>query len=367
RIDRGFQVYLSAYAECARALDLPGLRLAAFEPGALVRREGDWRTVADPLRRPGLLWSTLKSGIGNWGDRWRVLRLKRELKRASVAEIFERPDISALQTLRERGFSEGMIEGFFRPFFSGIFLENELETSRRVFEFVFKMFGRGYATLPANGIGAIPMQMAHSLDAGRLLLGVPAERVEGRLVHAADGRVFKARAVVLATDAAAVPRLLPEDAPEGAIEFNSTTALYYEAPYSPLPRPTIALNGEQRGLVNNVTVPSDIQPGYAPPGRHLVSVSLLGTHDPDGIRTEVEQQLQDWFGETVRDWQCLTAQVAPDALPRFVGGTCAPRENRARRAERCFRCGDYLHTPSLEGAMIAGRRAAEACIRELGA
>ena len=49
-----------------------------------------------------------------------------------------------------------MIDLFFRSFYGGIFLGRGLRTSSRMFEFTFKMFSRGRATLPAKGMGEIP-------------------------------------------------------------------------------------------------------------------------------------------------------------------------------------------------------------------
>lgn len=52
RIDRGFQVFLTAYPEARRVLDLEALQLQPFAPGALVFRGGKLHTLADPFRRP---------------------------------------------------------------------------------------------------------------------------------------------------------------------------------------------------------------------------------------------------------------------------------------------------------------------------
>ena len=41
---------------------------------------------------------------------------------------------------------------------TGIFLENELKTSSRMFEFVFKMFSEGDTAIPGRGMGMIPKQ-----------------------------------------------------------------------------------------------------------------------------------------------------------------------------------------------------------------
>ncbi|MDQ1612413.1 MAG: hypothetical protein QOG00_2344 [Pyrinomonadaceae bacterium] len=56
-LDRGFQVFLTAYPEARRALDYEGLALKPFYSGALVRAGGEFKKFADPFRHPldGLL------------------------------------------------------------------------------------------------------------------------------------------------------------------------------------------------------------------------------------------------------------------------------------------------------------------------
>jgi hypothetical protein len=57
-----------------------------------------------------------------------------------------------------------MIDRFFKPF-SRNFLENNLETPNRMFDFVMKMFSEGDAALPALGMEEIPKQLANQLPA----------------------------------------------------------------------------------------------------------------------------------------------------------------------------------------------------------
>src|SRR5271166_910876 len=51
-LDRGFQVLLTAYPEAKKILDYEQLDLREFEPGAIVRRDGGFHTISDPIRRP---------------------------------------------------------------------------------------------------------------------------------------------------------------------------------------------------------------------------------------------------------------------------------------------------------------------------
>jgi len=160
QLDHVFQVLLTAYPAALKYLNFESLELQRFMPGATIYKDGKQTTIGDPLRDVSLLFSTLFSGIGSFSDKIKILKLNRRLKKKTVSNIFADKEQSTFSYLVDLGFSLKMIEDFFTPFFSGIFLENKLETSSRMFEFVYKMFGEGYASLPKAGIGAIPKQLS---------------------------------------------------------------------------------------------------------------------------------------------------------------------------------------------------------------
>jgi phytoene dehydrogenase-like protein len=90
QLDRGFQVFLTGYPEAGRMLDYPALQLQPFHPGAMVRYAGGFHRISDPLRRPQDLLSTMMSPIGSFGDKLKVLRLRRDaLRRSSVGRRAE--------------------------------------------------------------------------------------------------------------------------------------------------------------------------------------------------------------------------------------------------------------------------------------
>ena len=74
-----------------------------------------------------------------------------------------------------------------KPFFSGIFLETELATSSRMFEFVYKMFGEGYAALPKSGIEAIPKQLAENLNNTTFTFNSPVASVKDQEITLKNG------------------------------------------------------------------------------------------------------------------------------------------------------------------------------------
>ena len=135
-LDHGFQVLLTAYPAAQKYLNLDALELQKFIPGAVIFNNGKKKTIGDPLRNISLLIPTLFSGIGTFSDKLIILKLNRLLKKTTLSEIFVKAEKTTLQYLRNFGFSEEIINQFFKPFFGGIFLEPELETSSRMFEFV---------------------------------------------------------------------------------------------------------------------------------------------------------------------------------------------------------------------------------------
>jgi len=360
-LDRGFQVLLTAYPEARRVLDYEALKLGAFSPGALVRLGGKLRRVSDPFRQPWAAPATLLAPLGSLKDKLLIARLRSHVRRGTLEDLFTRPETTTLEALHSFGFSERMISTFFRPFFGGIFLETELVTSSRMLEFVFRMFSEGHAALPAAGMGAIPEQLAARLAPGTLRLQARVQSIsEGQVVLASGERVA-ASAVVLATEAPETARLMPGLNPPG---FRATACLYFAADRDPVGKPLLVLNGDGDGPVDNLSVPSAVAPSYAPAGKALISATVVGGADaPDAeLEREVRRHMTGWFGLEVADWKHLRTYRIPLALP--ARRTLEPAALPVRRKPGTYFCGDHRDTPSLQGAMTSGRRAAAALLED---
>ena len=351
-LDRGFQVYLDAYPEAGAFLDLKALDLQPFEPGALIWKRGKLRKLMDVFRRPGALVSSAFQPIGTPLDKLLVAKLRSRLLRKSQEAIWSSPQLTTADYLRDFGFSERMIDEFFRGFYGGIFLEEHLVTSSRMFEFTFGMFARGSATLPAAGMQAIPDQIASRLPKGAIRLGCPVESLEGNIATVAGGKI-SAQRVIVATDGTAASRLVPDRvAPP---RWNSTTCLYFSAPEPPFTEPLIALKGDREGIINHVCVPSVISNHYAPAGKSLISVSVIGDQSRnEGLTEEVSSELKAWFGPTAGEWSYLKSYPIAMSLPIAPPG----HGNADLGAGPVYLCGDHTRSASIEGAIISGLAAA---------
>jgi phytoene dehydrogenase-like protein len=310
----------------------------------------------DVFREPWSLLGSALAPIGSMADKARVALLRFKLRRTSVAAIEKNSAVSTEDYLRHAGFSERMIDVFFRSFYGGIFLGRDLLTSSRMFEFTFKMFSEGHATLPALGMGEIPRQLAGKLNSHTVRLNTRVAQVSENAVVLESGEKIVGGAVVLATDAFAAARLMPRlDAARK--EWRSVTCMYFAADRSPLNEAIIALNGTGEGLVNNVCVPSDISAEYAPSGKALVSVSVLGTPDAADLEAQILSELGTWFGAQTREWRHLRTEKITRALPLHPAGA-HPVDVIERGG--VVACGDYFSNASIEGAIISGQQAADA-------
>ena len=356
RLDRGFQILLTAYPEARRLLNYDALNLHAFRSGAMIRQDEGFTEMTNPMQEPLTLFKTLAAPVGTLSDKLRLLGLMREVNTvARAADFFRDKGTSTLAYLQDYGWSDQMIATFFEPFFGGVFLENDLVTSSNFFRFVFKQFYNGQAVLPAHGMQAIPEQLAAGLPAGTVRLNSPVVALEGQTVLLGNGESLRAGNVVLATDAATADRLLGNTQRR---EYNVTTCTYFAANRSPLAKKMLMLNPNRLSVVHNLCIPSDVASGYAPAGQSLVSVSTQGLDlsDEGKLAADIRLELGGWFGEEVQGWRHLRTYHLPQALVRYeADSTPEPLQ----LAPTLYRCGDYTAYPSLNAALQTGREVAE--------
>jgi phytoene dehydrogenase-like protein len=363
-LDYGFQVLLTAYPETEAQLDYDALDLHPFYDGALVRFDGRFHRIADPFRHLLDAPGTILSPIGTFSDKLRVAKVRTGVGSGSLEALFAREETTTLAALRDRyGFSDNMIDRFFRPFFGGIFFDRSLQASSRMFDFVFRMFSKGQTALPTTGMQALPRQIADDLPDDVIRLNAPVAAVDEQTITLDSGETLTADAIVVATEAPAANALIGGIAPTTA---RSTTCLYYAAPEPPVDDPILMLNGDGEGPINNVAVLSQVAPSYAPEGQALLSVTVLGDPgvDDDRLETRVRRQLGEWYGAEAGTWTHLRTYRVRYALPEQSPPFLTPPERPVRRRRGLYVCGDHRQTASLHGAMITGRHAAEAVLAD---
>lgn len=365
RLDRGFQVLLEAYPEARRVLDYPRLKLRRFYPGAIVRVEGRFHLCPDPWRSPEQLLAGIRSPIGSLRDKLRVMSLRREVLQRSIESLFDEPDQTTVDYLRQRGFSERMIRRFFVPFYGGVFLDRELQSSAKMFLFLFRMFATGYTSVPAAGMGAIPEQLAGDLPSGRLRISTAVQAIRGGQIRLSTGEEIRAEQIVVATERSEANWLTGEGEDAGSREV---ACLYFVAPRLPFRQGAVILNGEEKGVIHNLAFMSQIAPEYGNGDEQLLSATVLSPipKPENQLIQSVRENLRDWFGENALRWRHLKTYRINKAQPILPSGTLNQVHRTRELNDGTIICGDHCDTVSINGALTSGRHAAQLVLNRLG-
>ena len=352
-LDHGFQVLLTAYPAAKKYLDFDALALQEFLPGSAIFKNGKQKIIGDPLRNLSLLLPTLFSGIGTVNDKLKILALNRRLKKKSIQNIFAEKEQTTLAYLENIGFSETIITDFFIPFFSGIFLENKLETSSRMFEFVYKMFGQGNAALPKDGIQAIPKQLFEKLKSTTIIFNTKVKSVENGSIILESGETLKSNFTIIATQASGLVSNLKNQ----ATLWKSCDTLYFEVEKREIKKPLIGLIAMHNALINNIFYHTSLQTS-ATATKELLSVTVIDRQNLTNkqLVTEVQKELKELCNI---DYCTFIKQYnIPMALPKLQDIQYEMLPSETRLTETIFLAGDTQLNGSLNAAMIAGERAA---------
>jgi phytoene dehydrogenase-like protein len=359
-LDRGFQVLLTAYPETKSLLNYNDLDLKKMLPGATVLYDRGSFDIADPFRRPSAAFATLFAPVGTLKDKLNTLWLKNKLQKITIEEIFKQPEQSTIKQLADYGFSPKMIERFYAPFLSGIFLENKLNTSRRMFDFVMKMFSDGDVAIPAMGMEEIPKQLVAMLPKGSIRYNAKVVDIKDNTIIIEDGTILEANQILLATTANTLSKKF---FPEQKMTSHQVTNVYFEASEAPTKKAVVILNAStQKKWVNNLTVLSNVSKAYAPKGKILISVSYNGipTVDDATLAKNMKEELKKWYGEKINSWKMLKTYRIEYALPTQESVKNELAASEIKISDTLFICGDNLLNGSINAALKTGRLAAEA-------
>ncbi len=356
-LDRGFQILLTGYPELSRHLDIENLELNSFAPGARVFKDGKFQVVSDPFRSFFAGLATVTSSAMSFKDKLTLLRL-RYLVIRGTALIPQHEDINVLEHLKTLGFSKKAIKNFFIPLLGGIELDPELKGSARLSLLILKMLFTGTAALPKNGMQAIPNQLATKLGRENILLSTSVRTLEETKAILDSGERINPSHVVIATEAPAASKLLGRETSSS----RSVSCVYFAAPYAPTQTDALLLDGQQTGPALNVAIVTNVAPSYSSNQEALIAAAIPGRFDPEALDS-VMNQMKDWFGEQADTWRHLRTYSIRHGQPDCQPKTPFRRSNQISSTQ--WICGDHRDTPSIQGAMVSGRRTAESLIAHL--
>ncbi len=359
RFDRGFQVLLTAYPEGKRYLDYQALNLKYFEPGAVIFDEQESFLITDPLRNPLKIVGMAFSKVGTFYDKVKMFSLTQALKKKTVEDIFASDSKTTLQYLKSYGFSDQIISNFFKPFFRGIFLEPHLNTSSRMFEFVFKMFSMGNAAVPAKGMGEIPKMLRQQLIRTQIHFDKKVKAVRQGFIELENGESLAADRIIIATQ----PDRVMEQLQGQFAKPKFVTNCYFTTLKSFMARPMIGLIPGEGKLINNVVFMNDVSDEYSPKDRSLLSVTILehSLSEKELIKA-IQAELERISGIKGDYFKYLKTYEIPYALPSLEDMRYSVAFTETKITDHVFLAGDYLLNGSINAAMTSGRLAAEAVI-----
>lgn len=356
RIDRGYQVYFTAYPHAREQIDEERLHLKRYEPGAIIVWDGEHHLVS---RDSPLQFAV--SGFLSTSDKLRLAKWTSNVQWLDQADIDEIPDRTIEQYLHDEGFSNDFIDRFARPFLGGVFLDRSLQTSCRQLLFVWKAMSEGEATVPEQGMEEIPRQLGVTIGHEWLRLGAKVvellkkgDAVTG--VRLDSGEVIESDRVVLACDAMNAGALSGKPIPA---EFLHSITIYFRAAEQPVDGRWVVMSGNMRGITNHVIPLANANSVEA---GNLIGATILGEkpETDEQLAEIVKSEMRVWFpNRDVDSWQLFRAYRAKNAQMVQHPGFQSRLPGNDSGIPGLYYAGEFTTNSSIDGAIESGQECAD--------
>ena len=347
--DIGFQVFNTAYQNTIRLFDENEIKLRMFKPGAVIHDGSSFKLISDPLRDPKQLFVSLFSSLSSFKDKLRVLSLIFDLSNYDIQKD-KSEDMTTIDFLKKRKFSEKFIELFFNPFFAGIFLEKDLITSSKFFKYVFSNFSKGLACIPQNGMQTIPDLIAKNINSDRVLFNRSLEKIEdGKALIFNNGLSLQASNIVLTGGSHEKIGLNP-------VKYNSVENLYFVSDIDIKNGKYIHLFPKDN-IINNIAVLNKISKHYCK-SNNLLSISIIGHNSKDKLDIAlIKKRLSNYFGGNESNYDYVKNFSIKNAT--IMQSNNFFQSNSQLTHEGFIIAGDHSFYGSIEGAVLSGIKASE--------
>ena len=360
-LDCGFQVILSSYPEIQENFNLDALGSRSFDSGALINHpKKGWIPIYNPWFHP---YGWIKASIRYPRQLFAFLKVLFEYKRYEEDPRHWKMGILSTEELLEHlHISKELIDGFFRPFFGGVFLENELHTQAPIFMDRFHHFLNGKACLPLEGMGALPKDLASRLTKTKIHYNTEVTHIEEHIIKLTDGTVLNPDVIICCLDSKTTNKFFPLIPCHPMI---GVTCLYYEVDSDKISPHKLVVLGNNELPINNLTIDSAVQPSYAPEGKHLLSVTVVGEkwQSKPNLEQFVQRQIQNWIKITpkhIRTYVIETALPTQDHPPPLV-------DYHHPRHKNIYLAGEVVDSASINGALASGKNIAQKIKLDLSA
>ena len=347
--DVGFQVFNTAYKNTMQLLDRDEVELKMFKPGSVIHDGKSFNLISDPLRDPKQLFTSLFSSISTFKDKIKILSLIAQLSNYDIQND-NSPDTQTIDFLKKKNFSDKFIELFFTPFFAGIFLEKDLQTSSKFFKYVFSNFSKGLACLPSKGMQKIPDLIFKNISSDRLLLNQSLEKIEDKgLLTFNNGQKIKCKNIVLTGGSHKKVGL-------NEVSYNSVKNIYFESDIKIENGKYIHLFPKDN-IINNVAVLNQVSRSYSK-SNSLLSISVIGHDLKEKLDiNQLRKKLASYFGGNDSNYEWVKSFDIKNAT--IKQNTNFFESNTYTLSKGFIIAGDHSVYGSIEGAVLSGINASK--------
>ncbi len=347
-LDHGFQVLQTNYPSVQHSFDLKALDLQAFDSGAKLWWQGQWASFLNPLRA-GLRFLKFVPEVISLKDLillgrlWINLHWYRDLASNSVE--------TTAALLKRWEFSESFQSKFFKPFFRGIYLDQNLKQPASLFFFFMQQFLEGQAALPAAGMGAIVDQLLMDLPKESIRFGAKVTQLGKKYVQLSNGEEIEFDRLIMALDPLSAAQLLQVDLGD-SVHLGAKT-FYFSVPIHKVKDKLLHLIPGESKLLHYCFL-SHVAPSYAPDDRGLLQATSLDVTLDEKVMLGLLEAFED-----VTDFQFLRAYAIPRGLLKVGSFELL---NHVAQSHGIYLAGDYCEMPALHGALVSGENAAANCL-----
>jgi len=354
-VDEGFQLINPSYPELRATGVLSNFDLRSFESALRLVRDGNVVDIVDPRASPVKALGVLTRGDYSLRDLEKVALLFARCGVLSTRALLARRDVSTREGLEAAGLSAHIIDDLLQPFLRGTLLDDELVTSWRYVQLLLRSFVRGRPGTHPEGVAALPRALAAQFDSTCVQLNEAALSLNpGRVVT--DRGAYDARAVVVATDGTVAHDLTGSS----DVAWRSQTTWWLAMPRRTGPA-RLLLDLDDRSTASMLDI-SSVAPERSPAGSSLIGVPAVGEVDTTSLDRTVIERASRLYGLSTNDVSIIERSVVRRALPVV---TTPLKLARSQKVNGVVIAGDHLQTPSIQGALVSGRRAAFQVLRDL--
>ena len=331
--DRGFQLINTGYPELKALGVMQDIECVAAPRVVDVLTPQGVVQLGDPRQSPG---SIFEQSLGNWREKLNFVK---------YLALAQNSDASVGYEMKKAGVGS-LYSSVLRPFLTGVFFADPETIDAAIGRNLIQHFITGSPSIPRAGAGALSRTLASLVKDIRY--GVRVESIEGVNLTTSAGNL-EASGIIIATDSATAGTLIELDTQP---RIHGSITWYHSVKTPPSQSRHLRIDGTGHTSILNSIVISNLVPEMAPPGYSLVSTTTLMGVNEDRVRSD----LSLLWKCSVDDWQNVARYDIDYSLPGFTPGYEPPRQNRGHNI---FIAGDYCTEPSQNGAILAGRLAAQ--------